>query len=127
MTHTTNHKPHLTSRSSKPVTSLSHTLPDLESCHTRAPQLRGARHFSFDEITKSSNNFSEANHIGSGGYRMISLSLFSYPAMVYRGMLPTGQLIAIKRCRQGANVGWNSTWRWKFYREFIIKIKNVVI
>ncbi|KAJ6870541.1 hypothetical protein NC652_033872 [Populus alba x Populus x berolinensis] len=93
----------------------------------RAHQLRGARRFSFDEITKSTNNFSEANHIGSGGYRMISLSLFSYPAMVYRRMLPTGQLIAIKRCRQGAKVGWNSTWRWKFYREFIIKIKNVVI
>ncbi|KAJ6931110.1 hypothetical protein NC652_014572 [Populus alba x Populus x berolinensis] len=47
-----------------------------------AHQLRGARRFSFDEITKSTNNFSEANHIGSGGYRMISLSLFSYPAMV---------------------------------------------
>nr|TKS05934.1 hypothetical protein D5086_0000128180 [Populus alba] len=57
----------------------------------RVPQLKGARCFSFDEITKSTNNFSEANHIGSGGY-----------GMVYRGMLPTGQLIAIKRCRQGS-------------------------
>ncbi|PNT60218.1 hypothetical protein POPTR_001G459300v4 [Populus trichocarpa] len=60
----------------------------------RVPQLKGARRFSFDEITKSTDNFSEANHIGSGGYRM-----------VYRGMLPTGQLIAIKRCRQGSVQG----------------------
>ncbi|XP_073264975.1 leucine-rich repeat receptor protein kinase HPCA1 isoform X1 [Populus alba] len=60
----------------------------------RVPQLKGARCFSFDEIMKSTNNFSEANHIGSGGY-----------GMVYRGMLPTGQLIAIKRCRQGSVQG----------------------
>jgi hypothetical protein len=48
----------------------------------RVPQLKGARCFSFDEITKSTNNFSEANHIGSGGYGMANLSLFSCPAMV---------------------------------------------
>uniref|UniRef100_A0A3N7EZ97 non-specific serine/threonine protein kinase n=1 Tax=Populus trichocarpa TaxID=3694 RepID=A0A3N7EZ97_POPTR len=58
------------------------------------PQLKGARCFSFNEIMKCTNNFSEANHIGSGGY-----------GMVYRGMLPTGQLIAIKRCRQGSVQG----------------------
>ncbi|XP_011028450.1 PREDICTED: probable leucine-rich repeat receptor-like protein kinase At5g49770 isoform X1 [Populus euphratica] len=58
------------------------------------PQLKGARCFSFDEITKCTNNFSEVNHIGSGGY-----------GMVYRGMLPTGQLIAIKRRRQGSVQG----------------------
>ncbi|KAG5229408.1 leucine-rich repeat receptor protein [Salix suchowensis] len=69
------------------------------------PRLKGARCFSFDEITKCTNNFSEANHIGTGGYGMASLSLFSCPALVYRGMLPTGQLIAIKRCRQGSVQG----------------------
>ncbi|KAJ6309294.1 hypothetical protein OIU76_018816 [Salix suchowensis] len=58
------------------------------------PRLKGASCFSFDEITKCTNNFSEANHIGTGGY-----------GMVYRGMLPTGQLIAIKRCRQGSVQG----------------------
>ncbi|KAJ6395000.1 hypothetical protein OIU77_024084 [Salix suchowensis] len=31
------------------------------------PRLKGARCFSFDEITKCTNNFSEANHIGTGG------------------------------------------------------------
>ena len=48
----------------------------------RVPQLKGAKCFSLDEITKCTNNFSEANHIGSGGYGMASLSLFSYPSMV---------------------------------------------
>ncbi|KAG5229415.1 leucine-rich repeat receptor protein [Salix suchowensis] len=69
------------------------------------PRLKGARCFSFDEITKCTNNFSEANHIGTGGYGMASLSPFSCPALVYRGMLLTGQLIAIKRCRQGSVQG----------------------
>ncbi|KAJ6715601.1 LEUCINE-RICH REPEAT RECEPTOR-LIKE PROTEIN KINASE-RELATED [Salix viminalis] len=46
------------------------------------PRLKGASCFSFDEITKCTNNFSEANHIGTGGYGMASLSLFSCPAMV---------------------------------------------
>jgi Leucine-rich repeat (LRR) protein len=32
------------------------------------PQLRGARMFSFDELKKITNNFSEANDIGTGGY-----------------------------------------------------------
>lgn len=32
------------------------------------PQLKGARWFSFEEIRKSTNNFSESNCIGSGGY-----------------------------------------------------------
>ncbi|XP_004301588.1 PREDICTED: probable leucine-rich repeat receptor-like protein kinase At5g49770-like [Fragaria vesca subsp. vesca] len=50
------------------------------------PQLKGARSFSFEELMKYSNNFSEANDVGSGGY-----------GKVYRGTLPTGQLIAIKR------------------------------
>ncbi|KAB5574527.1 hypothetical protein DKX38_001721 [Salix brachista] len=78
---------------------------DLKSSDS-VPRLKGARCFSFDEIAKCTNNFSEANHIGTGGYGMASLSLFSCPALVvYRGMLPTGQLIAIKRCRQGSVQG----------------------
>lgn len=58
------------------------------------PQLKGARWFSFDELKKSTNNFSEVNAIGSGGY-----------GKVYRGMLPTGQLVAIKRAQQGSMQG----------------------
>jgi len=33
-----------------------------------APQLKGARYFSFEELKKCTNNFSEINEIGSGGY-----------------------------------------------------------
>jgi hypothetical protein len=50
------------------------------SCHTivahwdpnsgsgGVPQLKGARCFSFEELKKYTNKFSEANSIGSGGY-----------------------------------------------------------
>jgi Leucine-rich repeat (LRR) protein len=58
------------------------------------PQLKGARSFSFDELKKYTNNFSETNNIGSGGY-----------GMVYRGTLPNGQLIAIKKAVQGSTQG----------------------
>ncbi|KAG2615325.1 hypothetical protein PVAP13_3NG063600 [Panicum virgatum] len=59
-----------------------------------APQLRGARTFSFDELRKITNNFSEANDIGNGGY-----------GKVYRGTLPSGQLVAVKRSQQGSLQG----------------------
>ncbi|KAA8545364.1 hypothetical protein F0562_020148 [Nyssa sinensis] len=58
------------------------------------PQLKGARSFSFQEIKKYTNNFSEANEIGTGGY-----------GKVYRGTLPTGQLVAIKRAQHGSMQG----------------------
>ncbi|KAM7474431.1 hypothetical protein LguiB_021674 [Lonicera macranthoides] len=58
------------------------------------PQLKGARSFSFEELNNYTNNFSETNNIGSGGY-----------GMVYRGNLPNGQLIAIKRAVQGSTQG----------------------
>ncbi|KAL0012956.1 hypothetical protein SO802_000025 [Lithocarpus litseifolius] len=53
------------------------------------PQLKGARCFSFEELKKYTNKFSEENSIGSGGY-----------GKVYRGTLPTGQPIAIKRAQR---------------------------
>lgn len=33
-----------------------------------APQLMGAKAFTFDELKKCTNNFSEANDVGGGGY-----------------------------------------------------------
>ncbi|KAL3833943.1 hypothetical protein ACJIZ3_008679 [Penstemon smallii] len=59
-----------------------------------APQLKGARWFSFDELKKCTKNFSENNLIGSGGY-----------GKVYRGKLPSGQMVAIKRSQQGSMQG----------------------
>ncbi|XP_038980381.1 probable leucine-rich repeat receptor-like protein kinase At5g49770 isoform X2 [Phoenix dactylifera] len=59
-----------------------------------APQLKGAKCFSFDELRKYTNNFLEINAIGSGGY-----------GKVYRGMLPDGQIVAIKRSKQGSTQG----------------------
>ncbi|KAL8109570.1 hypothetical protein AgCh_025616 [Apium graveolens] len=58
------------------------------------PQLKGARNFSYEELKKYAGNFSEVNNIGSGGY-----------GMVYRGTLPNGLLVAIKRAQQGSTQG----------------------
>ncbi|KAI4296125.1 hypothetical protein L6164_036109 [Bauhinia variegata] len=59
---------------------------DSRESHNSIPQLQGARVFSFEELQKSTKNFSQDNDVGSGGY-----------GKVYRGKLPNGQLIAIKR------------------------------
>ncbi|XVF29808.1 hypothetical protein REPUB_Repub16aG0003000 [Reevesia pubescens] len=59
-----------------------------------APQLKGARWFSYDELRKCTNNFSERNELGFGGY-----------GKVYRGVLSDGQAVAIKRAQHGSMQG----------------------
>ncbi|KAJ0977192.1 hypothetical protein J5N97_012666 [Dioscorea zingiberensis] len=59
-----------------------------------APQLKGARNFSYDELRKCTNNFAEMNDIGTGGY-----------GKVYKGTLANGQLVAIKRAQHGSMQG----------------------
>nr|XP_034594759.1 probable leucine-rich repeat receptor-like protein kinase At5g49770 [Setaria viridis] len=59
-----------------------------------APQLKGARFFSFDELKTCTNNFEENNEIGSGGY-----------GKVYKGILADGTGVAIKRAEYGSKQG----------------------
>jgi hypothetical protein len=63
----------------------------VKSTSTSVPQLRGARTFSIEEVKKMTNSFSEANGIGNAGH-----------GKVYRGTLPSGQLVAAKRSQQGS-------------------------
>ncbi|KAL6842611.1 hypothetical protein ACP4OV_027455 [Aristida adscensionis] len=67
---------------------------DIKSTSDSVPHPRGARMFTFDELKKITNNFSEVNDIGNGGY-----------GKVYRGTLPSGQLVAVKRSQQGSLQG----------------------
>nr|XP_043621506.1 leucine-rich repeat receptor protein kinase HPCA1-like [Erigeron canadensis] len=69
-------------------------LWDVNNGSGAVPQLKGAKAFSYEELSKYTNNFSESNNIGTGGY-----------GMVYKGSLPNGQLIAIKRAKQGSTQG----------------------
>ena len=40
-----------------------------------APQLKGARWFSYDELKKCTNSFSMSNEIGSGGYGKVNVQM----------------------------------------------------
>ena len=46
----------------------------MKSTSTSIPQLCGARMFTFEELKKITNNFSEANDIGNGGYGKVQFS-----------------------------------------------------
>ncbi|KAF0895247.1 hypothetical protein E2562_008578 [Oryza meyeriana var. granulata] len=72
----------------------SYTSWDIKSTSISTPHLQGARVFTFNELKKVTNSFSDANDIGTGGY-----------GKVYRGVLPNGQLIAVKRSEQGSLQG----------------------
>ncbi|XP_078148859.1 leucine-rich repeat receptor protein kinase HPCA1-like [Carex rostrata] len=59
-----------------------------------APQLRGTKCFSSEELKKCTGNFSDKNEIGAGGY-----------GKVYIGYLTNGLVVAIKRAKQGSMQG----------------------
>lgn len=58
-----------------------------------APQLKGARWFSYDELKKCTNNFSENNEIGSGGYGKVNLLDFCYDQWKFFSKLQLGHLL----------------------------------
>ncbi|KAJ4761137.1 Leucine-rich repeat protein kinase family protein [Rhynchospora pubera] len=59
-----------------------------------APQLNGTRYFSFKELKQCTNNFSENNEIGEGGY-----------GKVYKGYCSNGVVVAIRRAKKGYSWG----------------------
>jgi serine/threonine protein kinase len=56
--------------------------------------LKGARRFFLAELKKATDNFSNSNEIGVGGY-----------GKVYKGTLLTGELVAVKRAKEGSMQG----------------------
>ncbi|KAL7119780.1 hypothetical protein ACP275_02G083100 [Erythranthe tilingii] len=67
---------------------------DAEKESAEVPQLQGAKCFSFDDLKKITNSFSESNCIGFGGY-----------GKVYKGIVGSAQVVAIKRAQQGSMQG----------------------
>ncbi|CAI9770180.1 unnamed protein product [Fraxinus pennsylvanica] len=78
------------------------------------PQLQGAKWFSFEDLKKCTDNFSESKCIGSGGY-----------GKVYKGAISSGQLVAIKRAQQGSMQG-SSEFKTEIELLSRIHHKNVV-
>lgn len=52
-------------------------------------KIDGVKCFTFEEMSKATNNFSESNVVGQGGY-----------GKVYKGVMDDGIIVAIKRAHE---------------------------
>ncbi|KAL5070213.1 hypothetical protein RYX36_021100 [Vicia faba] len=68
-------------------------LEEVEQDHDDI-EIEESLQFNFDTIQVATNNFSEANKLGQGGF-----------GIVYQGELSTGQVIAVKRLSKGSGQG----------------------
>ncbi|KAL0010157.1 hypothetical protein SO802_005265 [Lithocarpus litseifolius] len=66
----------------------------LQSRIARVPSSSSPYTFSYEELKTATDNFSDANRLGEGGY-----------GPVHKGVLPNGKTVAIKRQRSGSRQG----------------------
>lgn len=70
---------------------------------SEAPQLKGARWFSYDELKRCTNNFSVSNVVGSGGYGKVivgSMTNFYEQKLEMTFFYPTTPFRSIEECFQ---------------------------
>ncbi|KAF8737584.1 hypothetical protein HU200_014133 [Digitaria exilis] len=70
------------------------TLFDTDDQHIENANLGNMKRFQFREIQAATENFSSKNILGKGGF-----------GIVYRGQLPDGTLVAVKRLKDGNAAG----------------------
>ncbi|MED6131013.1 hypothetical protein PIB30_005967 [Stylosanthes scabra] len=88
--------------------------PTAQGSRSRVKPNTGSIWFKFEDLVKATNNFSPQNFIGRGGF-----------GLVYKGILPDGTMVAVKRIEESASQGDE-----EFYREVEIisnlKHRNLV-
>ncbi|XP_057752788.1 probable receptor-like protein kinase At1g11050 [Arachis stenosperma] len=89
--------------------------PTVQGSRTRVRPNTGSIWFKFEDLVKATNNFSTQNFIGRGG-----------SGLVYKGILPDGTMVAVKRIEESDSQGDE-----EFYREVEIisnlKHRNLVL
>ncbi|OEL26762.1 Protein NSP-INTERACTING KINASE 1 [Dichanthelium oligosanthes] len=70
------------------------TLFDIDDQHIENVNLGNMKRFQFRELQAATENFSSKNILGKGGF-----------GIVYRGQLPDGTLVAVKRLKDGNAAG----------------------
>ncbi|XP_017429595.2 probable LRR receptor-like serine/threonine-protein kinase At1g06840 isoform X1 [Vigna angularis] len=72
-----------------------HSTPSKRTKASRIPiKIEGIRSFNYEDMAGATNNFSDSARIGQGGY-----------GRVFKGLLPDGTVVAIKRAQEGSLQG----------------------